>query len=256
MLRCSQPSEARRRSVKWDACTQTPTPPDLSPGPIILTQTLPLLLLLLLSPPFCSKHWDINNVVTLSSTPSTFFLPPSSIVTGPTRCAAASEQKKAKNICFLQLPPLQPATLYEHMPPPPFDPSIPKPYLSSAYCPLPLSPPPQPPPVSSHHTRSVPVCVSRLSVTPCLQLLAQSEILQQESAATALALSLAYSLSLTPSIQPLLVNTFLPVLINFFSFPAHTRIHTHTHRLRGNWLAMKEDGLCQSNCCMYRRHLL
>lgn len=117
-------------------------------------------------------------------------------------CHHRKKKKKPKNIRFLQLLPPQPATFHSPTPPPPFDPSTPKSCLSSIYCPLPLSPHPQPPPIPSHHTRSVPVCLSRLSVTPCLQLLAQSEILQQESAATALALSLSPSTSLSHTLHP------------------------------------------------------
>lgn len=156
-----------------------------------------------------------------------FYFPPSFLHRHRSNMIRWHKKKPASSNCRRRH---DPVTFDSQPPPPPFDPSSPKPCLSSIYCPLSQSPHPQPPLVSSHHTRSVPVCVSCLSVTPCLQLHAQSEILQQESAATALSLSVSHSLSLTPSIQPLLVNTFFPVLINFFSFPV---ARTHTLRWTG-----------------------
>lgn len=119
-----------------------------------------------------------------------------------------------------------PTTFHSHSPISSIWPFHPKPCLSNIYCPLSLTSPPPPPHVSSHYTRSVPVCVSRLSVTPCLQLLAQSEILQQEAAATAFALSLAHSLSLTHPPSSYCCWTRSSCADQFLLFSRSTHRHT------------------------------
>lgn len=122
-------------------------------------------------------------------------------------------------------------------PPPPSDPCTPSPTFYYYLHPTP-SHHPSPPITPGLYLSAclfLPVCSCLPKVRYC------SRSLQRQPSLFLSPLSL--SLSHTPSIQPLLVNTFLPVLINFFSFSAaHTHTHACTHTAV-DWLAVVEDAL-------------
>lgn len=258
--RCPREAAARRRSVRWDAC-KTPLSP-YPPPPSTEHCSIPALAL---SAP--SQHLNPHHHHSSSSSSSLlqtlghqpcrdtviytlyfyFFppLPPSSIVTGPTRCAAITDKKKEN--CQKHLLPPTAATATRHLslthPPPPFDPSTPSPASPASialyhYLHTP-NPHPSPPFTPGLYLSACLACLL-LPVCSCLPKVRYCSRSVQRQPSLFLSLSLSY----TPSIQPLLVNTFLPVLINFFSFPvahrhAHTQ-HTQTHTAE-NWLAMAED---------------
>lgn len=123
-------------------------------------------------------------------------------------------QKKKKT--FLWLPPLSSSFKHSH-------PHLPSKSPTTALLPSTTPPILHPsPPI----TPGLYLCVSCVPVCSCMPKVryCSSRNLQQQPS-----LCLLLTLSLTPSIQSLLVNTFLPVLINFFSFQWRTYTHTCTH---------------------------